>query len=407
MNIALISYEYPPSVAIGGIGTYAWQASHMLAEAGNRVSVFAAGKTECVEQPHPRIRVQRVMASSRQLFASALIPHLLTVHRDQKIDVIESPEFGAEGVPAFEAIKEAGRVVKLHTPAFLVGRYGYDHPWLGARLRFWAGGVARGRWRTLRRPLYTRGCDPEYTGILLADEIAAPSHSIGQLLLRDWSLNPDLIHYYPLPYQANTALLTLPVIESVKTVGFLGRMETRKGIVELVQAIPAMLRRAPELRFKFIGPSWPYQGTDMRSWIERRLGSHLASLEFTGPIRPENLAAELAGCDAMVLPSRWESFGFTCCEAMASGRVVVGSAYGGMAEMIEHGISGLLVPPRSPDAICDAVLELVASPSKAASLALGGRDRIVSLLAPNRVLPLQLASYHRAVKKAGLRCPAS
>lgn len=403
VKIALISFEYPPAVAIGGIGTYAWQASHMLAAHGIEVAVFAAGLSDNVESPHPLIRVQRIVAENRIQFSSCLIPFLFASHQRDPIDVIEAPEIGPEGAPAFRALPQVARVVKLHTPAYLVDRVGYEHPGFARRFRFWIGGLRRGCWRRLSRPVYQRESDAEYHGALLADEIAAPSCAIGEVVARDWRLNDALIHHYPLPFEPRAELLALPPPHAVSTVGFLGRLEPRKGVLELARAIPAILDRFPHLRFRLIGPSWPYHDTDMQSWIGRHFPRIMPALDFTGAITPAQVPRELERCDILVLPSRWESFGFTCCESLSSGRAVIGSASGGMADMIEPGISGLLVPPNSPRAIADAVISLAADPAKTVSYGLAGRTRITTLLAPARVLPLQLASYQRAIRQAAIR----
>jgi glycogen synthase len=169
------------------------------------------------------------------------------------------------------------------------------------------------------------------------------------------------------------------------------------------EAIPAILRAAPELRIRFIGPSWPFSGGDMRAHLERRLARHLSSIEFTGAITPAELPARLADVDAVVLPSRWENFPYACWESLASARVVIGSSAGGMAEVIESGVSGLLVPPRDPAAIREAVLSLVREPDRVRSLALAGRARVLSHLDPARVLPLHLAAYERALARAAAR----
>lgn len=404
VNIALISYEYPPSVAIGGIGTYVWNASHMLAGSGAHVIVFSAGHEDGIENPHPHIEVRRVAVKDRAAFPQAIVPHLLSAHARRAFDIIEAPEIGPEGGPAFAALPTVARVVKLHTASFLVGRFGYSPPSQLQRLRFLAGALRRGRWATLRPPpAYVRENDAEYRAALLADEIAAPSQAIGDILQREWSLDQERISVYPYPYTPSPALLALPLPACVQTVGFLGRLEARKGVAELVKAIPAILARAPGLRFNFIGPSWPHAGTDMQTWILRHHPRLAHALEFTGAVTPARVPDELSRCDALVLPSRWESFGYTCVEAMISGRAVIGSAAGGMAEIIEPGISGLLVPPRSPQAITDAVLYLIDHADQVAALGAGGRGRIATLLAPQHILPLQLASYRRAMQRAAAR----
>lgn len=403
MNIALISYEFPPAVAVGGIGTYAWHASQMLADNGISVTVLAAGREGAFEYPRDGIEVRRVAAEGRPAFSRALVPGLLAAHSRSPFDLIEAPEIGPEGLHAFKALPSAARVLKLHTPGFLVSRHGFDPLPFVQRLHFFLGGLRRGRLALLRPPTYLRENDSEYHAALLADEIAAPTRAIGDVLQNEWSLDPGRISIYPLPFIPSAALLSLPVPTRLGTVGFLGRLEARKGVVEMMQAIPLILSKAPGLRFRLIGPSWPYAGTDMKTWILRRYPHLAGSIEFTGAVPPDEVPAELGRCDALVLPSRWESFGYTCCEAMASGRPVIGSAAGGMAEIIEPGVSGLLVPPRSPRAIAEAVLELYNHSEKIATLGAGGRQHVTALLAPQRILPLQLANYQRAIRNALIR----
>lgn len=405
MRIAFISFEFPPAVAVGGIGTYAWHAVKMLSEAGHDVHVFAAG-TEAGREAGPAgAVVHRFRSSERTEFASSLVPELLEAHSQKPFDVIEAPEIGPEGAPAFAALPAVARVVKLHTPSFLVGRIGWDPPSLKTRLRFWAGSLLRGRWRTLRRPEYRRDEDPEYRTALLADEIAAPSRAIGEILKAEWSLPEDKVNVYPypMPFTAAADFLALPPPSEVRTVGFLGRLEPRKGVLELVQALPDILRAAPHLRFVFIGPSWPYQGTDMRTWITRKHPRLLKHLHFVGAVKLQAVAETLATVDAVILPSRWENFPFACWESLAAARLVVGSRAGGMSEVIEDGVSGLLVDPRDPATITRAILRAVRDSSSVRDMAIAGRERVRALLSPDRVLPLQLASYTRAIAKARQR----
>jgi glycosyltransferase involved in cell wall biosynthesis len=82
---------------------------------------------------------------------------------------------------------------------------------------------------------------------------------------------------------------------------------------------------------------------------------------------------------------------------------VIGSSAGGMAEVIEHGISGLLVEPSNPKAIESAVLSLAAQPDLVAKLGAAGRKRVLDYLSPKRILPLQLNSYERALQRVQQR----
>jgi glycosyltransferase involved in cell wall biosynthesis len=90
---------------------------------------------------------------------------------------------------------------------------------------------------------------------------------------------------------------------------------------------------------------------------------------------------------------------------MAAARAVVGSASGGMAEIIEHAQTGLLVPHRDPAAIAMALINLLSSPDKCAQFGLAARDSIAVRFAPETILPLQLAAYDRAIANAQKRAP--
>ena len=73
------------------------------------------------------------------------------------------------------------------------------------------------------------------------------------------------------------------------------------------------------------------------------------------------MPAEYSRVDICVFPSYWDNFPNVCLEAMAGARAVVGSSAGGMAEMLADG-AGLLVEPRSPDQLADAVIRFLRSP---------------------------------------------
>ncbi|MDB4754598.1 glycogen/starch synthase, partial [Akkermansiaceae bacterium] len=65
MRIALVSFEFPPAIAIGGIGTYAWEAATMLAQGGHKVEVFSAGKKGPEPAEEFGIKVHRFDADDR------------------------------------------------------------------------------------------------------------------------------------------------------------------------------------------------------------------------------------------------------------------------------------------------------------------------------------------------------
>ena len=105
----------------------------------------------------------------------------------------------------------------------------------------------------------------------------------------------------------------------------------------------------------------------MRRDPPRRPG---AKVVFTG--RRDDVPAVTAALDVAVLPSYREAQGLVILEAMALARPVVASNVGGIPEMIEDGVTGLLVPPRDPAALADAIVRLLTDHPLADTLARNG-----------------------------------
>src|SRR4029453_8125800 len=80
------------------------------------------------------------------------------------------------------------------------------------------------------------------------------------------------------------------------------------------------------------------------------------------------LAEALAAIDVFVLPSLMEGHPLAVLEAMAAGKPIVATTVGGLAEAMEDGVSGLLVPPGDADALAEAVVSLLRDPERAARL---------------------------------------
>jgi len=399
LRLALVSYEFPPALVIGGIGTYSAQAARMLAAAGAEVEVFCAGTPPAEGEPWaaPGLVIHRLSCDSRVAFRTALAPVLAARHRLAPFAVIESPELAAEAAEAWGLCPGAALVVRLHTPTELLNELGWEAPSATTRLRMLLGGLRRGRLVWARPPVPTAEVDLERRFCTAAALVVAPSQAIADLCGRRWALPAGRLQVVPNVFRPAPALLALAPPRQLTTVGFLGRLETRKGIFDLAEAMVRLLPRHPRLRLRLIGPSWPTARGDAQQRLQRRLRPWSDRVTLAGPVAPEAVAAELARCDAVVLPSHWENFPNACWEAMAAARMVVGSRAGGMAEVIRDGQDGLLVPPRRPQAIVAALERLLASPEAAVAMARSARQRILDRLGEGQVLPLQLQAYQRAM----------
>jgi glycosyltransferase involved in cell wall biosynthesis len=100
-----------------------------------------------------------------------------------------------------------------------------------------------------------------------------------------------------------------------------------------------------------------------------------------------------------VLPSRSEGFGVVVAEAMAFGKPVVASRVGGLAELVDDGTTGVLVPPRRPDLLRAALERLLADPELRRRMGGAGRERIRVMCSWDRVIDLTLSTYRDAVRR--------
>jgi glycosyltransferase involved in cell wall biosynthesis len=136
-------------------------------------------------------------------------------------------------------------------------------------------------------------------------------------------------------------------------VGFVGRLEPRKGALDLVRAAPAIRAGAPGARVVLVGDE-PY-GSDPGYTAQV-----LASSEVEHYAWSANAPGLMRHLDVLVLPSHEEPFGTVLAEAMAVGTPVVATTVDGLPEVVRDGVTGRLVAPGQPRALADAVLEVLA-----------------------------------------------
>jgi glycosyltransferase involved in cell wall biosynthesis len=153
-------------------------------------------------------------------------------------------------------------------------------------------------------------------------------------------------------------------------VGVVARLEPEKGHPTLLEAWPEVLRRVPAAYLLVVGEG------SRRDELERLAGELRIAhrVVFTG--RRDDVPAVTAALDVAVLPSYREAQGLTILEAMALSRPVVASNVGGIPEVIEDGVTGLLVPPHDAPALAAAIVRLLTDHPLADTLARAGHDLV-------------------------------
>ncbi|MEA2272700.1 MAG: hypothetical protein QOI98_1408 [Solirubrobacteraceae bacterium] len=151
-------------------------------------------------------------------------------------------------------------------------------------------------------------------------------------------------------------------------VGFIGRIEPRKGPLDLVEAAPAIRWGAPGARIVVVGDDPYASDPDYLGRVQEAPG-----VEHYGWV--DNAPGVMRHLDVLVCPSHEEPFGTVVAEAMAVGTPVVATRVGGIPEVLEDGVSGVLVTPGDPDALAAGVLRVLGRRDEMAAAAIVGARR--------------------------------
>jgi glycogen synthase len=195
-----------------------------------------------------------------------------------------------------------------------------------------------------------------------ADRIVAVSRSEAQLIASYYpAAVPKLRlvgHAAPWPVLDGSSMSSLRT-NADPMVLFAGRLTERKGVRDLLAAFALIRDVIPEAWLVMAGGE-PGTPADVlaRRWLsaaEQREGR----VRFTGWLSQPELRQWYRRATVLAVPSRYEPFGLVAMEAMADRLPVVASAVGGLAEIVRHEHTGLLVPPRDQEALADALLRVL------------------------------------------------
>jgi D-inositol-3-phosphate glycosyltransferase len=179
----------------------------------------------------------------------------------------------------------------------------------------------------------------------------------------------DTTRFYPIPADEARAVVGVP--PDGRMILYVGRIEPLKGVDTLIQAIARMRQQGVLQRYPhyltIIGGDPDVSPEEMSAEMTRlqslcqTLGLEDVVL-FLGKRAQDSLPYYYSAAEMVVMPSHYESFGMVALEAMACGTPVVASQVGGLAFLVQDGITGYQVPDGDPEALCARLSQLVESP---------------------------------------------
>ena len=181
---------------------------------------------------------------------------------------------------------------------------------------------------------------------------------------------------------------------------FVGRLDERKGLKYLLEALPLVLRKYP-VRLRIVG----------KGILEQEIKQQCQELkldkviDFLGFVSKEELANEYASCNIFVLPAivdskgDTEGLGIVMIEALAHEKPVIASAVGGIVDVIQSGVTGLLVNEKDPQVLAQSIIELIADPVRAKELGQRGLKDIQVRFGWSRLVLLWQDIFTKALAK--------
>lgn len=406
MNIVLATIEYPPQPFSSGIGTYTKHVAEGLAGRGHRVHVLTRGTDADRTVRDGRLTIEYVTPTRPELpsnlttgamlalgarelageltYRRKVAARLHALVTDEGYDLVEAADHLAEAA-WFEPRRHPGVpfVVRLHTPMAYSERIERSAPgWVTA--------------------LVTRLEHHQAAG---ATHLSCPAAAVVEPFCDALDLADREVEVYPNP--SPLPLRPEPARgDGGRTVLFVGRLTGWKGADTLMRAVPEVLRRFPDTTFLLAGAeTGPAHGHDSYQGYLRSLLPCEAqgSVRFLGKLRREELDRHYRDATVCVFPSRFEAQGYTCLEAMSFAKAIVGSAEGGMRELLDEGRAGLLHRPPDPADLADKIGTLLADPDLRAELGQRARERALTTFSFDHTLDAAEEFYERAIHEATAR----
>jgi glycosyltransferase involved in cell wall biosynthesis len=230
------------------------------------------------------------------------------------------------------------------------------------------------------------------------DKGIAISEHVRQFLIEVEGARPQQVQtiYYGLPAQTDhprgAIRSELGLSPETSLIGSVCRLIPQKGLPDALVAMSLLSQQHPNLHYALVGEG--------RSRAELEAQAHELGLggrvHFLG-WRADPLPL-MADMDLFLMPSHWEGFGLVLLEAMSQSRPIVGTRVSAIPEIVQDGVTGLLVPPHDPPALARAIEQVLTDRALAERLGGAGRQRLEDHFSPQQMID-QTAALYQAVLK--------
>jgi len=412
LKVMMFSTEYPPDT-IGGLGTHVFELATGLGRAWVRLNVLALTPHESRTSGDAGVTAHFIARKSLRA-ESTEDPEIYAMVReafkfnDELVNLGRRLIEGGEGPPDLIHCHEWFTV-----PAALKLRELFDVPvvctihLMHDPLTTWYGEELDPEISRLERLYYPQ-----------PDRLITVSHSMAEIIRSTHKIEAGRIHVVhngcDLQLFARPSLNPAQVMKLRNTVAagdekvvlFAGRITAQKGIAALFESAARVVARFPRVRYLIVGDFRSLDSADAVRLLDERFPQLKPHLKLLGKLPRKQLAALYQVADLTLVPSIYEPFGYAAIEAMAAGVPVVATRIGGLAEIIEHGVTGLLVPveqnPAGPhkidiESLVEAQLSLLTDEAKARDMAKAARQSVEDRFTRESMIESTLGVYRETL----------
>ncbi|MEH0845624.1 glycosyltransferase family 4 protein [Micromonospora sp. CPCC 205711] len=352
-RVLILSWEYPP-VLVGGLGRHVHALSVALAAAGHEVTVVTRHADGApLEEYADGVRILRApedpvtfpLATGSLLAWTMAFNHTLTrtalrAAESGDYDVVHAHDW----LVAHTAVTLAEHLDLPLVTTIHATEAGRHQGWLPEEMNRTIHGVEHWISTASARVIACSGYMRDQVTRLFDVPAARVDVVANGVDHRAWHARPRAVASARARFAADGPLI-----------GYAGRLVYEKGVQHLVHAVPHLRDRHPGLRVVIAGDG-PYREELVAEARRLHLGE---TVRFAGFMDSGQLPAVLAATDATVIPSLYEPFGMIALEAAAAGAPLAVARTGGLAEIVEPGVTGVTFPHSEPEALAGAVGQLL------------------------------------------------
>lgn len=396
MKIAYVIPEFVTEQEFGGLAVYYDNMSRLLAEKGHHIYIFVLSDQNKTVAYYPGITVEKVYVDLQNI--------------NERI----------QG----SFIRERSRVISQKLLEYI--KYGVSFD-LVQYANIWALGIERINIPTIVRvssyqPLL-RAADQEFFNVgqiyepkkvsdyleeiatLRADAVYSPSKCIADIISKRTGRDITIIEspFYPRRVEVRSEKLVDEKLNNKKYILSFGTIKILKGAKLIGNCIYRILNECPDLVWVFAGSEFPWKDGEgnivsPKEYIRQHAMEYADRVIFLGKLRQEELFPIINHALFCVMPSRIDNLPNTCIEAMALGKVVIGTFGASFEQLIENGNSGFLVERENEKELID-MIQYVYGLSDKERNEIGKKAQIrIEAMRPEKIVAQLLQLYTFVIK---------